>query len=206
MPALLAGLGCSQASPISPSWPRGAFAFKGGLVAGGGHGCPVSGCYEGVSRLTPHPRASPAPFSCSVVQLKEGMFQRSCGLCRLYQSFFSSFCGGWGEACGFCVCGFALLYFVLFSNLLQQRRKWFKLQNSLGGNVRPRGETPAWSNSLFTPYFTITSFTYHIIDKQVFAQPDCTYCDPCSCYWRALLVLNLNSTFNISAGRIPLPI
>lgn len=134
------------------------------------------------------------------------MFQRSCGLCRLYQSFFSSFCGGWGEACGFCVCGFALLYFVLFSNLLQQRHKWFKLQNSLGGSVRPRGETPAWSNSLFTPYFTITSFTYHIIDKQVFAQPDFTYCDPCSCYWRALLVLNLNSTFNISAGRISLPI
>jgi len=106
------------------------------------------------------------------------------------------------------MCGM-LLCFVLVLKFLHQGHKLFKLQNSLGGNRRPEVETPVWSNSLFTPYFIKTPSSYkakHNIDKQVFAQSDFTCCDPCCCYWKALLVLNLKSTFNISERRVSFPV
>lgn len=179
--------GTSHLSPEGGVWLRGRAASWRRVQS------PATGHCQGVCSLAP----TPTLFYCSVSAQRE---ETPAVLQPLHVIDFSFFVRVWF--------GLILLWFGLFLDLLQQRHGCFKLQNSSGGNVRGWVETPPWSNSLFTPHVTKTPFsceTKHDADQQVFAQPHLTCCDSCGSWWKALLVWNLNSTFNTSERRISFP-
>ena len=83
----VAGLGCPQVSGISPSRAEGGFCFLGRAGSWRRVQLPHQWPLPGRFQPDPHPWASPTPFSCSLFQLKEGILQQSCSLCRLYLIF-----------------------------------------------------------------------------------------------------------------------